>query len=340
MVGLVEFLSTADELALIDGGGIREFPSDRGLRGRTGAGHLDEGVLGGRSEIARNDEIRRQVTHSWGRGGVGGHIPTHFVKAGIFRGGVGLIGALAVNVDEAAGDGIGQRSRGGRRHRQGQSQSDIAAGVGRPGVVHGGDLVAAAQVRAVHHHVIAHLRCQPDGAIHDDRLIGLMTAAGHLAGGTDHDAVSQAGVTLGRGAVAPGVLRRHRRRCGHSHRDFLVEMLLEQPRGRHGVARQHVFPHDLRGHHGNQRDGQKQHARDGQRHQYFHEGKPPPPPHPERRLDRIRDHRQRTNRPRRNRGEPADRWLSPANCEALECKSNMKNEGGEESPQAGAGFIH
>ena len=160
MVGLVKFPAAAGELAFINGGGIREFPTDRGLRGRTGTGHLDEGVLGGWGEIARDDEIRRQVANAGRRGGVGGHIPTHFVKAGIFRGGVGLVGALAVNVDEAAGNGVGRRSRGGRRHREGQGQGNIAAGVGRPGVVHGGDLVAAAQVRAVHHHVIANLGSQ------------------------------------------------------------------------------------------------------------------------------------------------------------------------------------
>lgn len=256
MVGLVEFLSSADELALVDGGGIRELPADRGLRGRTGAGHLDEGVLGGRREIARDDEIRRQITQCRGRRCIRGHIPAHFKQAGISRGGVGLVGALAVNVDEASGNGVRHRAGGGRRHRLGHGQGDITTGVGSPRVIHGSDLVAAAQVRTVHHHVIAHQGRQPDRTIHDDRLISLEAAAGHLAGGTDHDAVGQAGVALGRGAVAPGVLRRDGSRRGHGHRDFPIEMLLEQPRRRDGVARQHILSHDFGGHHGNQRHGQ------------------------------------------------------------------------------------
>ena len=232
---------------------------------------MDERIARGRREIARDDEVRRGVGRGRRCGRVRGHVPAHFVEAGIFGGHVGLVRALTVDIDEIAGNGIGGGPGRGGRHRLGQRQRDVAAGIGRPGIVNHGDLVAATEVGPIHHQVIAHLRMKSGRAVHNDGLLGHVAAARHLGRGPNHDAIGQAREALGRGAVAAGVLRTHGGGRGHGHRDLAIEVLLKEARGRDCVASQHVLPHHFRGHHGDQCHREQQHARNGQCHQDFNQ---------------------------------------------------------------------
>jgi len=176
-----------------------------------------------------------------------------------------LVGALAVDGNEVAGGRIGQRPGRGGRDGLREGEGHIALGVGRAHVIDQRDRIAQAQVRAVHHQVIADLGAKSGRARNHEGAAALRRRGGDLAQGSDVLPVRQPRKTLRGRSVAARILRRDRSRICHRHRDFLGQVFLKQARGRHGVPGQHILPHDLRRAHGDGRDRPEHETGDGQR---------------------------------------------------------------------------
>lgn len=269
MIRLVEGRLAADVLARVDHGGIGKLPANAGL-GRAGhrTGHHEEGIVGGRREVAReNDKRLRGITQRrririfcvW--------VPTNFVQSGILGRRLNLVGSLALNVNGSTGRHI----RGGGTpigNRLLQRDHDVAGRRGRGVGVNHEDARACAHIRAVHHEIVSNLRIQAGRDGDNERGQTLGNRIAHLAKRANDGAVGQSGRAAGN-SVGPLINGGEVEREGDGHRDFLVQMLLKCARRGDGIVRQDVLADDLGGHHHDCRDGAQQQEAHGQRSDDF-----------------------------------------------------------------------
>ena len=272
MVGLIKARLAADAHAFVTHGrGIGEFPADRRLGRGARAGHHDEGILGRGREIARNHQIRLGIADQWRIGAGGGHVPAHFKQRGIFRGNLGLVGALPLDGDKIAVRRIQRWTDGAVVEAACQREGHIALRVGGSRISDRRDRDARAEVGAVHHVVITHLGIEPGRAVNDDGSASLWSVAHDFPDGTGADPVGQACKTLRRGPISARKMRRQRRRARDRHRDLLVQVFLEYARGGHGVPGQHILAHDPGRHDRDRGNGAEHEHGHRQRNQDFNQ---------------------------------------------------------------------
>ncbi len=276
MVGLIKARFTAGEI-IVDVGGVGEFPADRRFRSGNGPGpgHLDEGITRGGSDVARDNQVGRGIADPGRHIGIRGRVPAHFDQARVFRGILGLVGALPLNGDDISRDDIARVRDGGSADGLIKGDRDRAIGGRRARIGYGCDFCARPEVRAREHGVITDLRVRAGGTGQVDIRLAKRSIRRDPGARADDNAISQPRITRQRwrrriravifGRQIVGLQR------GHRHRDLPVQVLLEQARGRHGVTREHILPHDLGRHHGDQRDGEQQKAGDGERREDFNQ---------------------------------------------------------------------
>ena len=191
MVGLVESGLAAGELGDAGGNGVGKLPADGGLGGRTGPGHLDKRIACGGGEIAGQHDVGLGVANRGWSGAGGGGIPADFVQAGIKRGRFDLVGSLALDRNQHSRRHVRLRTRGGIGDAYSERDGDITLGVGRAAVADGHQRRSVAEVRAVHHQVVAYLGVETGGAAEDERGAAHRCGVPHLAEGADDHAIGE-----------------------------------------------------------------------------------------------------------------------------------------------------
>ena len=277
MVGLVKPGFATGELADAGGNGVGELPADGRLGSRTRSGHLDKRIARSVGEVAGQHHIGLRVAER-GRTRAGRRgIPADFVEPGIKRGRFNLVGPLPLDGNQHARSDVGLRTRGGKGDALPERDGDIALGIGRPGVADCRQRCSIAEIRAVHHQVVANLGVETGRTAEDECAAAHGRGIPHLAEGADDHTVRETRIPHRGGGTRVRINRRQCGGAGNRHGDLVVKMLLEKARGRDGVVGDAVLPDDLRGHHDDRRDGGQQQPGDRKRRKHLHQGEAPVP---------------------------------------------------------------
>ena len=283
MVGLVE-AGLAAEGVDGRGHGVGELPADGRLGGERVVRDLDEGVAGGAGDVAGNDLEGFRVDAHRRIGPGGGAVPAHLEQARVARRRHDLEGALALDGD-AGGVGaarhVGDRAEGVRGDAAVQGEGHVPqgrAGARRAEVAYGVDQGAGAEVRRVHHQVVAGGGLKVGRAGQGDLGGAAGRGGAHLGDQADDDAVGYARVADGAGRAGPGVFRADelggvdRHGVGDREGNLLGQALLEEPGDGGGGVGLLVLLDDLGGHDHDQRNGAEDEAGDRERGEDLDEG--------------------------------------------------------------------